>query len=150
MPNQSKLNPEEELENLKAIYGEDQYPELFQRIITSYDVLQGRSQTLVGLITICLTVTGFSGPQIARSSSFSKIAICFGLAMVLISGFILLSGPLLLRWGTQTRSDSLDESLVTLIERRNRRTLRYHLAAFILVVGLSGYIGSLLAYLLSL
>ena len=150
MAHQSKLNPEEELVNLKAIYGEANYADLYQRIITSYDVLQGRSQTLVGLITICLTVTGFSGPQIAASSLFSKVAICFGLFMVLLSGFVLLSGPLLLRWGTQTRSDSLDQSLVILIGRRNRRTLRYHLAACVLVIGLSGYIGSLLAYLLQL
>ncbi len=142
------LSPEEELVLLKSVYGENNYKAIFQRLFTSFDVLQTRSQMLLGLTTICLTVTGFSGPQIARSSLFSRFSICAGLALVLLAALVVLAGPLQLRWGTQTRSDSLDHSVLALIHRRNSRTRKYHFASALLILGISGYVASLLAYLL--
>lgn len=57
-----KLNPEEELEFLKEIHGADDFGKLFHVLKESFSLLQTRAQMLLGLATICLTITGFSGP----------------------------------------------------------------------------------------
>lgn len=141
------LAPEEELKFLQEIYGADNTVAIFERVVGSFAVLQHRSQMLLSLVTICLTITGFSGPQIAASSQLSKICIAFGLSFVLLSAVIVLMGPLVLRWGTRKKAESMEKSLVSLIYRRNRRSRWYHIAAVVLVIGLTGYVGSVLAYL---
>jgi len=142
------LRPEEELRYLYQIHGEGNHAKLFEILIRAFDVLQYRAQMLLSLITICLTITGFSGPKIAAASPLSRACIGFGLLFVLFSALTLLMGPLQLRWGTQRQGATIDESLVALIERRNARTCWYHAASVLLVLGLTGYVGSVLDYLL--
>ena len=91
---EDNLSPQEELANLKNFIMDEQNNLLYTRLTDSLDVLQVRSQMLLSLITIALTITGFSGPQIARSSDIAKVAIIIGLVLVLTSAFILMSGPL--------------------------------------------------------
>ena len=67
---------------------------------------------------------------------------------MLASALIILVGPLQIRWATEERAEDLNQALTRLIERRNQRTRRYHLATFCLIVGLSGYVAALLAFLL--
>ncbi len=143
------LAPKEELEYLKEIHGEG-YSRLFSVLIGHFEVLQNRAQMLLSLIAICLTITGFSGPQIAKSGVAAQSLLGFGLSFVLLAALILVMGPLQMRWGTQRRADTVDNSLVALIERRNARTRKYHVASVVLVVGLAGYMGSLLTFILGL
>jgi len=139
--------PEEELHYLLEIHGKDNYSKVFDVLVKQFDVLQSRAQLLLGLITICLTITGFSGPRIAESSTFSKVSIVYGLVFVLIAAVMILLGPLQLRWGTRRCAETMQESLFLLIDRRNKRTQRYHLASVFLVIGLTGYVGSVIGYL---
>ncbi|MBU0679273.1 MAG: hypothetical protein KJ626_14320 [Verrucomicrobia bacterium] len=141
-----KLTPEEELEYLKRIHGDDN-SKLFSLMFECFSVLQNRAQMLLSLIIICLTITGFSGPKIAQSSSFSRLTLGYGLIFVLFSALILLMGPLQLRWGTRYRTGSIDDSLVALIRRRNSRTMKYYIAGLLLMIGFSGYVGSVIGYL---
>ena len=60
---------------------------------------------------------------------------------------MILIGPLQLRWGTRRCADTIHDSLVLLIDRRNSRTSKYHLASAFLVIGLTGYVGSVIGYL---
>ena len=144
------LNPHEELEHLKAIYGEDDQAEkLYDNLTDSFNVLQNRAQMLLSLITITLTITGFSGPRIAESSPLARISIAAGLILVLLSALILMAGPLRLRWCTRLRSGSIDQSLLKLIRQRNARTRRYHLASLSLVLGLIGYVTSVISFLIT-
>ena len=145
-----RLTPRKELDFLKALHGADNYSRLFTVLIGHFEVLQSRSQLLLSLIAICLTVTGFSGPLIARSGAIARGLLVFGLSFVLLSALVLVLGPLQLRWGTQRSAESLDDSLVGLIQRRNARTVKYHVASGILVVGLTGYVSSLVVYMLGL
>lgn len=144
-----KLTPAEELAYLKKIHGED-YSKLFGVMTEAFTVLQSRAQLLLSLIVITLTITGFSGPVIAESSTFARLSITGGLTLVLISVVILIVGPLQLRWGTHYRTGSIDESLEALIHRRNVRTTKYYAAGLFLIVGFSFYCSSMVAYLLSL
>ncbi len=144
----NSLDPDEELDYLKTIYGENQAEKLFAQLTDSFNVIQNRAQMLLSLITITLTITGFSGAKIAESSLLARLSIAFGLAFVLLSALILMAGPLRLNWCTRSRSKSLDQSLIKLIEQRNFRTERYHQASVALVVGLIGYVTSVISFLI--
>ncbi|MEN8173967.1 MAG: hypothetical protein ABFS03_13935 [Chloroflexota bacterium] len=144
-----KLSPTEELNQLKVIYGENQIDKLYSVLTDSFNVLQNRAQMLLSLITITLTITGFSGPQIAKSSVTARISIAIGLGFVLLSALILMAGPLRLSWCTRLRSSDIDQSLIKLIDQRNLRTRRYHAASVSLVVGLIGYVTSVIGFLIT-
>lgn len=141
-----KLTPAEELDYLKEIYGGNR-EKILRSITKAYDILQQRTSLLLSLVAVVLTITGFSGPKIAASGHLSRLCIGYGLAFVLAAALTAFAGPLQLRWSTQWRGDSPDESLINLIRRRNVRTLKYHVAFGLLGVGLLGYIGSVIAYL---
>jgi hypothetical protein len=141
-----KLTPKEEVDFLKEIYGKD-FGKLFDAIKESFALLQMRSQMLLGLATICLTITGFSGPKMAQSNSFSRFFIGFGLLFVLASIIAVVAGPLRLQWMTAWKADSLDETLAQNIHRRNYKTRLYRIATALLMIGLAGYLLSLIFYL---
>lgn len=143
-----KLTPDEELAYLKEIHG-DNREKILGSITNAYDVLQARSQLLLSLVAVVLTITGFSGPTIAHSGRLSMLCIAFGLTFVLISAVLILAGPLQLRWATQWRSASIDESFAALLRRRNARTRKYHIAFAFLAIGLCGYVGSVIGFLLT-
>ncbi len=148
-PDHVHLSPAEELHYLKEIYGEEKIGELFSKITDSFNVLQNRAQMLLSLITITLTITGFSGPSIAQTGVLARTSIAVGLAFVLLSALVLMAGPLRLNWGTRSRTGDVDQSLIGLIKQRNLRTRRYHLASISLVVGLIGYVTSVITFLIS-
>jgi hypothetical protein len=141
------LSPQEELDFLQEIYGQNREDRLIEILTDAFNVLQNRAQMLLSLITITLTITGFSGPQIAQSSLLGRVAIICGLFFVLLSALVLMAGPLRLTWCTRRREENIEQSLVKLIVQRNRRTDRYHLAAVLLVIGLIGYVGSVISFL---
>ncbi|MDK1079996.1 MAG: hypothetical protein QGM50_00390 [Anaerolineae bacterium] len=47
------------------------------------------------------------------------------------------------------RSENVDQSLIKLIEQRNFRTRRYHIATVSLIIGLIGYVTSLVSFLIT-
>jgi hypothetical protein len=143
-----RLSPAHELHFIKEIYGPDATDVHFGLLREAFALLQTRSQMLLGLITICLTITGFSGQKIAESGRLSKIGVFVGVISVLISALIIFCGPLQIRWLTQYRADSVETTLLELIRRRNTRTYQYYTAMGCLVVGLSGYVLSFAAYLI--
>ncbi len=145
-----KLEPREELAFLQEIYGREGREKILAALINSYDTLQSRAQTLMGLVTIILTIAGFSGPSVARSGPMGRIGVSIGLSLVLASAILTLSGVLQLRWVTQQRENSIEESFVSAIERRNRRTTRYHISFVVLVLGLVMYVSGLISYLFTL
>jgi predicted lysophospholipase L1 biosynthesis ABC-type transport system permease subunit len=104
----------------------------------------------LSLAIICLTIAGFSGPRIAATGFFNRVCLAFGLSFVLMSILIIISGPLHLRWGTQRRAETLDQSLIYLIQQRNARTQKYQLAVALLIVGLTGFFGSIISYILQM
>jgi len=143
-----KLTPEEEVEFLKEIHGAD-YDKLFGAVRESFALLQTHSQMLLGLATICLTITGFSGPKMAQSNSLSRFFIGFGLCFVLASIIAVVNGPLRLQWMTAWKAGGLDETLVENIKRRDSKTRLYKIATALLLAGLTGYLLSLIFFLMT-
>lgn len=144
-----KLSPEEELEFLKEIHGDGEPSKLFNALKDAFSLLQTRAQMLLGLATICLTITGFSGPRMAASNGWSRFFIGFGLTFVLLSVMALVAGPLRLRWMTAWKAGDMERTLLLHIRQRNVRTLFYRVAMILLLIGLTGYLLSLVFYLLT-
>lgn len=149
MKSSQQLDPHEELENLKTIHGTERMDKLYSLLSDSLHILQVRAGMLLSLITITLTISGFSGPQIARSSMVARYSIVIGLSLVLLSALILMTGPLQLNWYSRMRSKSVEQSIIRLIEVRNFRTRRYHIAAAVLIIGLAAYVTSLISFLIT-
>ncbi len=128
---------------MRQVLGIDRKEALLDRVIDNFNVLQARSAMLLSLVTLCLTISGFSGHRIAASGTVPALLLAFGLALVVLSAVLLMLGPLQLRWATRRRcGESLDELLEALIHLRNLRTRRYHIAVMILILGLSAYVAS--------
>ncbi|MBT4501769.1 MAG: hypothetical protein HOC74_28825 [Gemmatimonadetes bacterium] len=120
-----------------------------QSVIThQFDVIQTRTQAVIGLATLALTITGFSGPKIAASSPFSRYAMVLGLCFTLISVCIALVGALHIRWLTQIGGETPEAALTSMIEYRDRKTRRFRQALVALVVGLSFYVASVVTFML--
>lgn len=141
------LSPQEELFNLRQFILDSNNNLLFSRLTDTLNQLQNRAQMLLSLITITLTISGFSGPQIARSDALARYSIIAGITFVLLSAIILLSGPLRLTWVTKIKWENDDQVLIRLIKIRNKRTKRFYLASVLLVIGLFSYVTSVITYL---
>lgn len=113
-------------------------------------VIQTRSQLLLTLSTLTLTITGFSGPQIARTNAFAQGCIVAGIALVLLSTVLILLSSLNVKWVTQFRAADAESTLAAIIEYRNRKTSFYFWELSLIVVGLGSYVASLITYLLSM
>lgn len=135
------LTPAEEVRYMRRVLGLTEPAVLLDRVIKAFDVLQARSAMLLSLVTLCLTISGFSGHRIAEAGMVPALFLSVGLCLSVASGVLLLTGPLQLRWATRrVCGEGPDETLEALLGLRNRRTRCYHLAALVLVLGLSSYV----------
>jgi hypothetical protein len=120
-------------------------------LMTQFNVLQTRSQVLLTVSTLALTITGFSGPRIAESGDFSRLAMAVGLVFVLASMLLILGGSLRIRWVTQFRAPSGgDEAALVaqIVCHRDRKTRLFFVELCLLLAGLAAYVAAVVAYFL--
>ncbi|MBN8526942.1 MAG: hypothetical protein J0M02_16535 [Planctomycetes bacterium] len=110
-------------------------------------VLQQRSQLLLTLATITLTITGFSGPKMAESGAIARWGMAIGLALVLGALILLLSG-LRVKWLSQFDAGSPEATLAEAIAYRDRKTAHFQAEIALLAAGISSYVAAVVAYLL--
>jgi len=113
----------------------------------NFQVIQTRSQLLLSLAALVLTITGFSGPKIAATNSAARVLMVIGIVLDLIAILTLLMQGLRVRWSTQIRGRDDLETLQLIIRNRNRKTSRYGVSLFLLALALAAYIGSVVIYL---
>ena len=142
-----KLSPQDEFSHLISIVENETQEKILNNLKESYNTLYTRSQVLLSLCTICLTITGFIGPKIASANPLSKFFIIFGLTFVILSIVILFTGPLYIQWISQFKAETLEKTVIYLIKRRNKRTIKYRIAKLFLAIGLTGYVISIISYL---
>lgn len=139
------LPPEAEAEALLALHGD---PARCQEVITrQFDVIQTRTQAVIGLATLALTITGFSGPRMAASSQLSRYSMILGLIWVLVAVLIALQGALRIRWLTQISGGTAKAALKAMIAYRDRKTQRFRQSLLCLAIGLTFYVISVVAYM---
>ena len=88
-----------------------------------------RTQVLLSLSGIVITVTGFSGRAVAETSVIARASIAAGLVIVLLGAVVAFAGVLGLRWLTQSLSDDPQETLVRGLRLR-ALALRLFIAGF--------------------
>jgi len=145
---QSCCDPESESHRLLEMYRGD-VAACVTFIRHHFDVLQARSQLLLTVGTLALTITGFSGPRIAESGDFARLSMAVGIVFVLAAMVMLLLGGLRIQWISQLLGDDARASLVRILEYRNRKTRLYFVELTLLVLGLASYVSSVVSFLMS-
>ncbi|MBK6517707.1 MAG: hypothetical protein IPM79_09170 [Polyangiaceae bacterium] len=111
----------------------------FEMVQGQLGVLVLRTQVMLSLSGIVITVTGFSGRAIAQTSALARGCIVSGLFIVLLAAAVAVAGVLRLRWLTQSL---VADPLVTLrrgLEIRDRKSRFLSLALALFVAGFSLY-----------
>lgn len=135
-----------EARRLLALYGDA--ARAHDVVRQQFMVLQTRSQLLLTLATITLTITGFSGPKMAESGPLARWGMVAGLALVLLAVLLLLTG-LRVKWLSQFDAGSPEATLAEAIAYRDRKTLRFQTEIALLGAGVASYVGAVIAYLLA-
>lgn len=141
------LTPREEARHLRRLVTRPKENEALRLLSAQFQVLQARSQLLVSLVTITLTITGFSGPKIAESNLYSRVFLALGLGFSLAAAIILLLGILRLNWVTRDYPEPFENLLERIIHRRNLKTRHYRAGLLCLVFGLGFYTTAVILYL---
>lgn len=105
----------------------------FAMVEGQLSVLVLRTQVVLSLSGIVITVTGFSGRAIAETGLLARVSIISGLFLVLFAAAVGVWGVLRLKWFTQAIQTDIVATLRAGIELRDRksRSLRTALALFI-------------------
>ena len=111
-------------------------------------IIQNRNQLLLTLSTVTLTITGFSGPIIAKSHLYSKIFLTAGLSLMILSTVFLLSTGMRLKWVSQFEGKSTLEMITAIIQYRNQKSETYEWQLRGMIAGLCCYVGSLIFFLI--
>ena len=138
---------DQEVEHLLRLYGNDA-SKIMAQLQSQLSILANRAQTLLSLAGITITVTGFSGANIARTGKLSATLLVGGLVIVLASAAIAMNGILRVRWTTQLPPCELSDAVRATLEVREMKTRNFSLALRLLVVGLTLYVSSIALLLL--
>jgi len=139
--------PEQEVEHLLRLYDRDA-AKIMSELQAQLSILASRAQTLLSLAGITITVTGFSGANIAKTGPLAATLLVAGLVLVLVAAAIAMNGILRVHWTTSLPPCELHEAVRAAIDVRDVKTRRFDLALRFLVVGLSLYVSSVALLLL--
>ncbi len=111
-------------------------------------IIQNRNQLLLTLSTVTLTITGFSGPLIAKSNLFSKLSLVTGLGLMVLSTVFLLATGMRLKWVSQFEGKTPLEMISKIIEYRDLKSGTYQWQLRGMIAGLCCYVASLISFLI--
>jgi hypothetical protein len=108
----------------------------FQLVERQLAVLVLRTQVLLSLSGIVVTVTGFSGRAIAQTSGLARASITAGILVVFVSAAVAFLGALRLRWLTQSIGDAEPVAMIErAIEIRDQKSRYLKVAVIIWLAG---------------
>jgi phage gp37-like protein len=129
--------------------------EFFGDRVRAYDVVEGqlqiltvRTQVLLSLSGIVITVTGFSGTAMARSGEPGPILIVLGLAAVLAGASVAVMGVLRLSWLSQRIGSDPQEAIASGIALRDAKARHLQVAMSLFVAGFALYCAAIANMLL--
>jgi len=102
-------------------------------------VLVLRTQVMLSLSGIVITVTGFSGRNIAATSLLARVTVVSGLFVVLAAAAVAVVGVLRLRWLTQELGGDTLAMIERLLSIRDRKSRFLSAALTLFVIGFSLY-----------
>ncbi|MCG8572203.1 MAG: hypothetical protein MJB14_18890 [Spirochaetes bacterium] len=144
----NKMSPNQEAEYIYHTLSCESLEKAISMLVEQFKILHSKGQLLLTLVTVTLTITGFSGPRIAASNLFSRITLVCGLSFTLCSAIFILTGTLGIRWVTNYYSEDPIHTLTVLINRRNRNSSLFSVSTWILVIGLVLYTISIISFMI--
>jgi hypothetical protein len=132
------MSPETEAKNILALCAGDVL-RAFQLVESQLATLMLRAQVMLSLSGIVITVTGFSGTAIARTSLLARTSIVAGLLLVLFAAAVAVGGVLRLRWLTQEIGPQPTDVLVRGLGIRDRKARALNVALGLFVTGFCLY-----------
>ena len=111
----------------------------FDLIERQLSVLVLRTQVMLSLSGIVITVTGFSGRAIAETSELARLSISAGILVVLAAAVVAITGVLRLHWLTQELASDILTTLVRSIAIRNAKSRSLRQSLLLFAVGVSLY-----------
>ena len=128
----------EEAERILQLCGGDTL-QAYQMVERQLSVLVLRTQVMLSLSGIVITVTGFSGKAIAETSDLARYSISSGILVVLASAVAAMWGVLRLKWLTQAIQEDTIAMLTRGIEIRDEKSKFLRVALLLFVSGFSLY-----------
>jgi hypothetical protein len=111
----------------------------FEIVQSQLATLVMRTQAILGLTSIVITVTGFSGRTIAETSAVARATVVTGLFLVLAAAAVGVGGVLRLRWSTQEIAGDPLATLVRMIGIRDSKARFLTSAMVLFVIGFALY-----------
>lgn len=111
----------------------------FEMVQAQLGVLVLRTQVMLSLSGIVITVTGFSGRAIAQTSALARGSVVLGLVLVLAAAAVAVGGVLRLRWMTQELGGDPLAALERGIAIRDRKSRYLAVALTLFVTGFAAY-----------
>ncbi len=129
---------QDEARRIAALVGDD-HRAAYDLLERQLAVLVLRTQVLLSLSGIVITVTGFSGRAIAASGTAARYSIVVGILIVLSAALTAIGGVLRLRWLSQILGDDVATTLERGLALRDLKS-RWLAASMILFgVGFAAY-----------
>jgi len=113
-----------------------------EMVHTQFGVLVLRTQVMLSLSGIVITVTGFSGRAIAETGTLARVCIVAGLVLVLSAAAVAMGGVLRLKWITELLTDDPLETLRDAIRIRNKKSAFLKVSVALFLVGFSLYVAA--------
>jgi hypothetical protein len=114
--------------------------------LRAFEIIQGqlgvlvlRTQVMLSLSGIVITVTGFSGKAIAETSELARGSVVAGLFIVLGAAAVAVGGVLRLKWLTEALADDIEATITRGIEIRNQKARYLAVALTLFVFGFGLY-----------
>jgi lysylphosphatidylglycerol synthetase-like protein (DUF2156 family) len=128
----------DEAERIFKLAGNDTL-RAYEMVERQLSVLVLRTQVMLSLSGIVITVTGFSGRAIAMTSDLARYSIASGIMIVLCSAAAAIWGVLRLSWLTQTIEEDTIAMLTRGLEIRDAKSRFLRLALVLFICGFSLY-----------
>lgn len=133
---------EREVDAILSRFGED-LATLHALMDAQLSTLHARAQSLIGLASVVITVTGFSGRIIADTNDYAQWLIIIGITLVGLSAAVTMLYVLPIRWLTSYIDLPAREWLLTALERRRTKNRALIVALWLISVGMAFYIASI-------
>ena len=134
-------DPGDEARRLAGLCADDPL-ELVRLLSGQLAIVKHQAQVMIGLPSVIITVTGFSGAHIVSAGSGPAGLMLLGIALILVAAIQCLRTLTETRWVTQELGDSLIGTAETVILRRNRLQGRLTIAGRFVGGGLAAYLSA--------
>jgi hypothetical protein len=111
----------------------------YELVQAQLSVLVLRTQVMLSLSGIVITVTGFSGRTIAQTSELARNLVASGILVVLGAAGVAIGGVLRLKWLTQQLTDDTEQTLVRMLDMRDQKSRYLNAALLLFMVGFACY-----------